>query len=189
MSRKTLMIIFIILAVLCICSIIVGAVLITQAGKLVSQTISTDPAGIRSSADSITTYTLPSGYKETFGMSLFGVTMVGFSSADEQQMIMLFQTPDTGDVDQAQLEEQMRQLSEQQTGQQYNLVKVDEVPVIIRGKETQMIVYEGTSDQGVAVRQVIAVFDGNGGTAFFMAVGPTSSWDEVAINDFLQSLR
>jgi hypothetical protein len=189
LNRKTLLIIGIIVAVLCICSVIAGAILLTQAGKLISQTISTDPAKIESSAQRITDYTLPEGYKETFGMDMFGVSMVGFSSVDNQQAIMLFQAPDTGEANREQLEQQMRQLGEQQMGQEYTLEKVDEVPVVIRGQETTLVIYEGTSKQGVEVRQEVAVFQGNNGLAFFMSVGPKSSWDTVAVNDFLNSMR
>lgn len=189
MNRKTVIIILIVVGVLCLCAVIAGVILVTQTGRLVSQTVSSDAGDVKNNAAAITDYTLPSGYTETFGMSLLGVTMAGFSSADQQQMLMLFQTPTTEGMDPDQLAEQMRQMSESQTGQISNLQQVDSVPVTIRGQETTMNVYEGTSKEGTSIREVMAVFEGKGGTAFFMAVGPQSSWDQAAIDQFIASLR
>lgn len=189
MNKKILIIILAVVGVLCLCAVIAGIIFVTQAGKLVSQTVSTDSGDVQSSAAAIADYTLPAGYSETFGMNLFGVSMVGFSSSDQKQMLMMYQFPTAGGMDPDQLAEQMRQMSESQTGQISNLRQVDSYPVIIRGQETEMIVYEGTSNEGTTIREVMAVFEGKGGTAFFMAVGPQNSWDQTAIDQFIGSLR
>ena len=189
MNKKTLIIILAIVGVLCLCAVIAGIIIFTQAGKLVSENVSTSPEDVQSSAAAITEYTLPAGYTETFGMELFGVSMVGFSSSDNKQTLMMYQFPASEGMDSEQLAEQMRQMSESQTGQISNLQQVDSYPVVIRGQETEMIVYEGTSSDGDKIREVMAVFEGNGGTAFFMAVGPQNSWDQAAIDQFVGSLR
>jgi len=189
MNKKLLIIILAVVGVLCLCAIIAGIIFVTQAGKLVSQTVSTDTGEVQSSAAAIADYTLTAGYTETFGMNLLGVSMVGFSSSDKEQMLMMYQFPTAGGMDPDQLAEQMRQMSESQTGQISNLRQVDSYPVTIRGQETEMIVYEGSSNEGATIREVMAVFEGKGGTAFFMAVGPQASWDQSAIDQFVGSLR
>ena len=113
MNKKTLIIILAIVGVLCLCAIIAGVIIFTQAGKLVSENVSTDSGDVQESAAAIAEYTLPAGYTETFGMNIFGVSMVGFSSGDKNQTLMMYQFPASQNMDSEELAEQMRQMSEE----------------------------------------------------------------------------
>jgi hypothetical protein len=189
MSRKTIIIILAVVGVLCLCAVIVGIIAIGQVGNLISRTVSLDPTKASETARSITDYTLPKGYKESFSMSLMGMAMAGFSSQDESTYIWLFQAPASANLNQDQMEQQMKQLGSQQTGQSYNLQKIGTQPATIRGQSTELSIYEGTSNKGTDVREVIGVFEGKNGPAILMVVGPKNSWDEAAINSFISSMR
>jgi hypothetical protein len=188
-NRKTLIITLVIVGVLCLCCGGVGIVLATQAGRLVSQTVSLDPVKSEQVAQAITDYTLPPNYKPAFSMSLLGISMASFASGDDSTFIILYQLPATSGLSQEQMEEQMRKAFSQQMNQNYQLEKTGTLPVTIRGKQTELGVYEGTNSDSVRVRQLIGVFEGKNGTAFLMITGNIDSWDQASINKFISSMR
>lgn len=189
MNRKTLLIILGIVVVLCCCAAAAGILLVTQAGRFIAQTVSVDPAKTSAVAQSITDYTLPSGYKEQFSMSLMGFDLAAFSTQDDKQMIMLFQAPANSGLTTQQMEDQMRQAQQQQTGQNYTLEKVGTQSAYIRGETTEFTIYEGKDKNGVAIRELVGAFKGKSGTAILMIVGPIDSWDTAAVDSFVKSLR
>jgi hypothetical protein len=189
MSRKTALIILGVVAALCICVVVGGLLAVGAAGTLISRTVSSDPAKAAESAHAIADYTLPSGISERFSMSLFGISMVGFSNSNETLYFFLFQVPTSAQMDKDQLEQQMKQLSEQQTGQTYNLHQVGTQQAVIRGEPTELVVYEGESSNNVAYRQIIGAFQGKGGPAWIMIGGDINSWDQATVDSFISSLK
>jgi hypothetical protein len=164
-------------------------VLVTQAGRFIGQTVSTDSEKTGQVAQEITDYTLPANYQESFSMSLLGISMAGFTSGDEDTFIMLFQFPPNASMSQEQMEEQLRQMGSQQTGQTYTLEKVGTLPRTIRGNPTEIGVYEGSNQSGTKVRQLIGVFEGKNGTAFLMVTGSIANWDQRSIDAFIASMK
>ena len=72
-----------------------------------------------------------------------------------------------------QVKEQMRQSFERQMGRRNVVMKlVDTKKMTIRGEETEVAYYEGTDDNGTALRQVITTFPGKNGIAMLMITGP-----------------
>jgi hypothetical protein len=190
MNRKTLIFIIVAIAgVCCLCTAIIGYVMVSRATTLVGQTVSMDPQKTGQVAKSITDYKLPANYKEAFSMSLLGVSMAGFSSTDDATMIMFFQFPQNSGLSQQQMEEQMRQMWSQQNRENYNINKVGTIPTTIRGKPVELSVYEGTSSNGKKVRQLIGLFEGKNGTALLMVAGDIDQWDQRSIDAFIASMR
>ncbi len=189
MNRKTLIIILVVVGVICLCAAIAGIVLVTQAGRLIGQTVSTDAEKTSQVAQTITDYKLPPNYKESFSMSLMGIAMAAFTTDKSDTFIMLFQFPPNTNMSQQQMEEQLRQMGSQQTGETYTLEKVGTLPTKIRGNPEELGVYEGSNQSGTKVRQLIGVFKGKGGTAFLMVTGSIESWDQPSINAFIASMR
>jgi len=104
-------------------------------------------------------------------------------------MIMLMQFNNGAGLDQAQMEEQMRQAFEQQGGQPGMQMKVVETrEETIRGEQVIVTISEGAS-QGITLRQWITVFKGNGGPTMLMIQGTTGDWDDELIADFIHSIR
>jgi hypothetical protein len=189
MNRKTVLIIVGIVAALCCCVVVAGVIVFTQAGKFISQTVSMDPTKTEDTARTITDYTLPNGYKAGFSMSLAGVAMAAFTSQDDTQTIMLFQAPAASGMTAQQMEEQMRQAQERQSGQNYQLKAVGTQTAYIRGESTEFTIYEGENKSGIKVREIVGAFNGKGGTAILMVVGPVSSWNQDEVDSFIKSLR
>jgi hypothetical protein len=102
--------------------------------------------------------------------------------------IMLAQFRTMGNEEQAR--EQMRQSFERQMGRRNVVMQLVETKTMtIRGEETEVAYYEGTDDNGTALRQVITTFPGKGGIAMLMITGPADYWDEEEINAFIESIH
>lgn len=189
MNRKTLIIILAVVGGLCLCAVVAGVVLFAQAGRMVNQAVSSDPAKAAEAARAITDYELPPGYSDSFSLDLFGVKMVGFTGKDADSFIMLFQFPPNAGLSQDQMEQQMRQMYQNQTGQNLNMEKVGTQKVTIRGQATELSIFEGTGENGVRIRQLLGVFEGKGGMAFLMVTGRVNTWDQAAVDSFIRSMR
>ena len=191
MNRKTLIIILSVVGVLCLCGVIAGIILVTQAANLVGRMVSTDPAKAGDVAQSITEYTLPSSYEESFSVNLMGISMAGFSSSDNGTVIMLFQFPPNSGLTMEQMEQQMQQMGSQQFqyGQNLNMEKVGTLPTQIRGEPAELSIYEGSTENGARIRELIGVFEGKNGTAFLMVMGDINRWDQRSIDAFIASMH
>lgn len=189
MNRKWLIIILGAVAVLCICVVVGGLVTVGAAGYFMSRTTSTDPAKAATEARGIADYTLPPGVSERFSMNLLGITMVGFSTSDQHMTFFMFQAPASAQLDKNQLEQQMKRLGEQQSGQTYNLHQVGTQKAVIRGRPSELIIYEGESSNNVAYRQIVGTFEGKGGMAWIMIGGEIDTWDQATADSFISSLK
>jgi hypothetical protein len=189
MDRKTILIIVGVLAVVCLCIMGVGLFALNRAGNWIRQSTSTDPVQIAQTASEIADYTLPQGYQEAIALSIFNTTMVGFTREDSTMTIFMLQMPVNSRLSSEQMKEQMQKAIEAQTGRRYDLKYVGSQNVTIRGQGTEMFIYEGTSDQGELVRQMMGIFEGKNGTAWLMVMGNPDTWDQVGVDAFIRSLR
>lgn len=172
-------------ALFCLCAVGVAAFVIVRAGQKVQEGFKTDPQAAAEAAHKIADYELPAGYQEEMAMDLFvySIVMIAADSAD-QPMIMLAQFQ-TG-ANQEEIEQQMRQ----QAGQSGSSMKVVETKeMTIRGAETVVTIYEGTSENGVTMRQLMTTFPGKDGTAMLMIMGTPESWDQEEIDTFIESIE
>ena len=181
-----------VVGVLCLVACGVAFLVFRQVGTKVTEAIKTDPSDVSAVSDKIAQYDLPPGYEAQMSMSLFVYDLVVIGSSQtgsSSMMIMLMQFNNGAGLDQAQMEEQMRQAFEQQGGQPGMQMKVVETrEEIIRGEQVIVTISEGAS-QGITLRQWITVFKGNGGPTMLMIQGTTSDWDEELILNFIHSIR
>jgi hypothetical protein len=189
LSRKILLIIGIVLAVLCICSIVGGLILVNRTGQFISNTTSNDPGKVAEVAQKIADYQLPSGYKEIVSMNLLGVSRAGFASKDEHIAIFMFQMPANTQMSSEQFRQQIQQMIERQTGQSIKLKEVGTRTVSIRSQSVEMSILEGSNSNGEIYRQMMGEFTGKGGPALLMISGSTANWDQASIDQFIKSLR
>ncbi len=182
-------------ALFCLCAVGVAVFLFARIGQQVQKGMKTDPAGAAQAAHAIADYELPPGYQEQVAMDLFVYTMVMISPQSpgtpaplDKPLIMLAQFK-TG-ADQQQMEQQIRQSFEQQSGQKgYTMKVVESKKMTIRGQEVEVITYEGTNENGTAMRQLITVFPGKGGTAMLMIMGDPEHWNQEEIDTFVASIH
>jgi hypothetical protein len=181
-----------VVGVLCLVACGVAFLVFRQVGTKVTEAIKTDPAEVSAVSDKIAQYDLPPGYQAQMSMSLFVYDMVMIGpaqSGSSSMIIMLMQFNGGAGLDQAQMEEQMRQAFEQQGGQPGAQMRVVETrEETIRGEQVTVTISEGGS-QGVTLRQWVTVFKGNGGPTVLMIQGATSDWDNKLITDFIHSIR
>jgi hypothetical protein len=199
MSRTTKIILGVVigLLLLCVCVGVVAAIVLKSGGSLVEQavskgmSISEKPEEVAKTAQGIAEYKLPAGYKEMFGMSFFGFDMVAFGAAnDKNQVIMLMQFPQSVQLSQAEMEKQMEQAFQQQTGKKgMNLKVTGQTTKNIRDQQVKLTIREGTDSDGKALRQMSGTFKGKGGLVLLMIIGTPQAWNQGAIDAFIASLR
>ena len=179
-------------ALLCLCAVIVAVFVFGQIGKSVQEGVKTDPESASQAAHEIADYTLPSGYEERVAMDIlfYSFVMIGPEEGTTtfKPIIMLAQFQ--AGVDQQQMEESIRQSFEQQSGTRGLDMQLKEIKeMTIRGEETEVAIFEGTDENGTAIRQLITTFPGKGGTAMLMIMGSPIAWDEDEIDQFIESIH
>ncbi len=186
-KNRTIWIIVGVVAGLCL---IACVVLFLVAGKMGSDMFNFNPSDVQAVSDTIAQYDMPPGYKPVMSMSLPSMyDIVALSNDSGTTMIMLMQFTGNLGMTEEQMQQQVRQSFEQQSGQggaQMNVVETREET--IRGQKVTITVSEGTSE-GVTLRQWMTVFAGNGGPTVLMIQGSTSDWDDTLIANFIHSIR
>ena len=177
----------------CLCAVAVMLFVFYRVGKQIQEGVQTDPESASKAAhEIIDSYELPAGYREQMAMKIltYSIVMIGpdFEGDLNGPLIMLAQFE--AGVSQEQMEQQMRQSFEQQMGRRGMKLQLVEVKkATIRGEETEISIYEGTDENGDAVRQVITAFPGKDGTAMLFVMGDVQSWDQQVVDDFIASIR
>ncbi len=194
MSRNTKIVLGIVavLLVLCICLCGISFIALQSAGQFLQQAVVTDATQVASTGADIAEYEVPAGYDEQFGMSLFGFSLVGFSTGQGENagLIMLMQFPEFAGLSQEEMEQQLRQSIQQQTDMgDLQLEPVDQLTRTIRDQEVALTVSEGTTSEGERVRQITGVFQGRGGPTLLMVLGPVDGWDQAGVDAFISSIR
>lgn len=182
-------------AVFCICAIVVTALVVGRLGQQVQKGIKTDPASAAKAAHAIADYELPAGYQEAMAMDFFVYSMVmispdaaGSTTHSGKPIIMLAQFQ--AGANQQQMEQQLRQSFEQQSGRRgLKMTVVESKQMTIRGQQAEVVTYEGTDENGTTLRQLITTFPGKGGTAMLMIMGSPEHWDQKEIDTFIQSIK
>lgn len=181
-------------ALFCLCAVVVAGYMFMQMGRQVQEGMKTDPESAAKTAHTIVDYELPPGYREKMAMDFFVYTLVMIgpetSSSRSGPLIMLAQF-DTIGANQQQVEQQIRQSFEQQSGQRGISMKVVEVKkMTIRGQEdVEVTILEGSDEKGFVMRQLLTSFPGKNGTVMLMIMGPVEFWDEGTIDEFIQSIH
>ena len=178
----------------CCCAVVAAYLVFRQAGKTIQDGMKTDPESAAQAARKIADYDLPPGYQEQMSMDILFYSFVIIAPETDTQtttspLIMLAQFSQAG-MDRQQMEQQLRQAFEQQSGQRGADMQVVEVKnMVIRGEEVEVTIFEGTDTNGYVVRQLITSFPGKDGTAMLMVMGSPSAWDDKVIDDFIESIR
>lgn len=178
----------------CCCAVLAAYLVFRQAGQTLQEGMKTDPESAAQAAHKIADYDLPPGYQEQMSMDILFYSFVIIAPDTDTQpttspLIMLAQFSQTG-MDREQMEQQLRQAFEQQSGQRGADMQVVEVKnMVIRGEEVEVTIFEGTDTDGYVMRQLITSFPGKDGTAMLMIMGSPSAWDDNMIDDFIESIH
>ena len=189
-ESKKLLIGFGVVVVICCCAAGLAYFALMQFGRKMENVVNGDPATIAQIQENIAEFDIPPGYTP-IAMSFLGYDMVSLTPADPNggMTIMLMQYSGFISGSPEQMEGQLRQAAEQQSGQPGTSMQVVEIrEETIRGKLVTVTVSEG-GFQGFTMRQWTTLFDGNNGPTILMVQGAVETWDEGLIKDFIASIR
>jgi len=176
----------------CCCALLVAFLIFRQAGRAISQGVKTDPEEASQAAHEIVDYDLPDGYEERIAMDMlvYSMVMIGPESYQgNEPVIMLAQFSPMAGNDK-QLEQQMVQAFEQQSGTKgLDMELVEVKDMTIRDEDTSVGIYEGTDQYGNSIRQLITTFSGKDGTVMLLIMGNIDGWDDDLVDAFIESIR
>ncbi len=170
----------------------------SQVGQLATE----DPVEAAKRGQAIANYTLSQGLAERMAMGMLGFEMVfisdqplseGDQKSADQTVIILAQLPSNVAADdkaRTQLREALSERTGNQTGKMETQV-VDTRQITINGQPTELIIEEGKTDEGETYRLMIAGFIAKDekSPGMLLIAGPTASWNESAVNEFLDSMQ
>ncbi len=188
-NNKIILIVLGILVVLClVCGIIGFIALRSGVNFLGNEMINEDQAEVQQIAEGIMDYDLPTGYQEQMSINLLGMgDMVLLANSTGSSVIAFLQMDSNIPIDADQVRQQM--MSSMESSSSTNYEKVDEWETTIRGQQVSVLEFEGSSEDGVPMRQLTTVFDGESGSVFLMVVGEQADWNQAEIDDFFASIR
>ncbi len=194
MSKNTKIILAISAGVVVVCC---GLALIAYFyfGRALGRSITMNPADKSRIGHEIADYTLPEGYEEMMAVNMLGLKMVvigSSSSSSDQTVLMLMQMPTTGNMNQEEMQRQMRQAWEGQAGKQsQNYTVVGTRDVTVRGDTVTLTISESTAQGSeMVMRQEMAIFTGaSEKMVMFMAMGEKDKFEEGIVDEFLGSIR
>jgi len=165
-----------------------GGLAACSGGQPVQRAVVTDPEKLAEVGRSIADYQLPPGYQDGFGVQLLGFRLVAYVR-DERQHIMLMQFPAAAGLSQVEMEQELRQASQHETGELRDLRVVGRQEATIKGEKVVLVVSEGTDAQGQIYRMLSGIFQGRGGPTLLWMAGPVGNWDQAAVDAFIASIR
>ena len=189
-ESKKLLIAFAVVGVICVCVAGIAFLGLRTLGNRFEDMTNGEPTSVARAQEKIAEFDIPPGY-EPMAISMFVYDMISLTPVDSESdpMIMLMQFNQSISTDPEQMEEQLRQATEQQTDQRdLHMEVVDSFEDVIRGQTVTITVSEANY-QGVVIRQWITVFQGNKGPVILMIQGVAETWDDQLIDDFIKSIK
>jgi hypothetical protein len=192
MERSTRVILGIAAIILFLCCV-AGLGFTLLGTRLMGKAIITDPDRIALVGSDIAEYDIPQGFRAAFASNVSGFKLIALGPTKDSThftMILIMQFPAPVSANREEVERQMRQALTQQTGMgSASLSVVDETIVEIKGKPVELTVQEGTTSDGIHIRQITGIFDGKQGPVLLMIIGEAESWNEEMVRTFLASIH
>lgn len=191
MSRNTKIALAVVGGLVGVCCL-VGLIVVVAAPSVLSSVfgdvVSSSPEEAAATGQEIAEYTLPAGYQEEAAINILNTKMVIIAGDNNNMALVMMQFPSS--YNEEQMREQIQQSWGQQTGQSgTNMELIEERPITIRDQSTTLAIMEGTDANGNSVRQEFTSFVGENGLVMLMAVGEPESFDQDAVDSFLESIR
>jgi len=160
--------------------------------RLIGSALTLDPDQVESIGQEIVVHELPAGFDGIFGTDIAGVKLAMSSEtiSNQEAIIMLMSFPDDNELTQEQLNEEMSRSFEQQTGQQAQFEFVGSRDIFIAGEAVTVETLIGESENGVNLRQDLAVFESvSGNIGMLMIVAPEPWFDSPSVGEFFDSMK
>lgn len=187
-TTKIILIVVAVVVVLCLISCVVGGLLFARLGTSVSQSVESEPQDVASNIQKIADIDLPAGFTPGTSMSILGMTFVVYENSAANTALVVFQMPTAMELTDDNIRTLQEQMEKQSGRQLENYEIIDQYDTTIRGKPGKVIIQEGTSDSA-KFKQMLVVFQGKTGLAMMSIFGPSSSWDQAAYDQMVQSIQ
>lgn len=168
-----------------ILTLILLTVLLTACG--VDVTLSTDSGNVTYTAAEIADFDLPAGYYADFSTTLMGYEVVAYTRGDGPSHIYLIQSDIESDGEK--LAQVLDQLVIGSGDPQTRMTVIENRSVSVRGQESTLVISDAVNSEGLAYRQALVPFTGNGGPALLVFSESIENWDDAILNDLLASLE
>jgi hypothetical protein len=200
MSKNTKIILGIVagLVILCMCVCLGSwAALKIGGNSLVKTMAKSDPVEAAAMAHEMIDYNLPPGYQENLALNFWVAKMVIISKGGEvtndpsRTMIMVAEFPSSLEMNEEDMRNQLQQQMGQTTGERnWKMELVEQKAAVIRGQDVTLMIYKGTDENGVEVKQMVSsLFAGKNGDIMLWIGGAEAGWDQYAIDTFIGSIR
>ena len=189
-ESKKLLIGFAVVGVICVCIAGISFLGLRTLGNRFEDMTNGEPTSVARAQEKIAEFDIPPGY-EPMALSMFVYDMISLTPIDSENdpMIMLMQFNKSTSRDPEQMEEQLKQAAEQQSGRPgMSMQVVDTFEEVIRG-ETVTVTVSEANYQDFVFRQWMTIFQGNKGPVILMIQGPARTWDDQLVDDFIKSIK
>ncbi len=164
---------------------------VRQIGPETDTALKTADATGKQVVTNIADFTLPSGYREDYAVSLGGVTVIGYRGATDRSHIVLVQGPKDLQVDQDVIRESLDSANSANPSYDRNthLTVIEKRAVAVRDQQATAIFSDGVSGNGQTYRELAVAFRGKAGPALLVMDEPTSNWNQAAADAFIASIK
>lgn len=160
--------------------------------RLFGSAFTVNPDQVDNVAQEIVVHELPEGFEGAFATDIAGIKMA-FSSetiSNQEAIIMMMAFPTEAEQSQEQLTREMRASFESQSGQQADFEFESTRDITIAGETVAVDTLVGRSEDGVALRQDLAVFDSvTGDVGMLMVVAPETWFESPSVDQFFLSMK
>lgn len=139
----------------------------------------------------IADFEVPAGFGNPSGIHFGDGVLISYKSADEKYHLLLAQFPQRISIN---LDEMLRIIRDGSNDPgsiwyKTQMKLIDQYSVIIRGGKCTFNISDGINRDGVEFRMATAKFDGRGGPALVMIVGPGEDWNGEMVEAFVGSIK
>ena len=194
--NKTLKIILGIVVVISVLCLAFSLTLLFGSQMGLDQFVGKNPEKARGIGHSILDYDLPAGYNEKGGRDLGVIKMVVITPRGQepqylnQNMIIISTYPAALGLSKDQFRDELRLALLRSAKNVTTLELVRNATTLVKGQELDFAVYESFGEYDDPARIIVSeVFTGNFDDIVILFAGPTNSWDQQMVNDFLASIR
>ena len=188
MNRKT-----IIILVACGIFIVVAVVLFGETTLAIfrAQAWEVNPSLALETAHTLIDYELPDGYQEQQVLMIQEVPRAVIIShrSHPGDLIALIPIP-SGIIENESWRTEYEEQNSRYVGQyRYETKTINNEIITVRGQSVNLRMLEGRDQNGVAIHQAVCLLEGKTGELMLIFVASQATWDQMMINDFIQSIR
>ncbi|PKN99573.1 MAG: hypothetical protein CVU42_07630 [Chloroflexi bacterium HGW-Chloroflexi-4] len=161
------------------------ASLLTACG--INPSFVTDVEKINNAAAEIVKFDLPEGFLPELSVNFKEYTMVSYKSGNGGTHLYFIQV--NNPIESEILSQQVEVFVTNTVSPENRTKVLESRPVVVRGKETTLVLSQGLNGNGKTYRQAMVAFEGLGGPAMLIFSTPTDVWNLDTLNTLIESIE